>query len=286
MTNTKDWLLTLLPDRDRLGHLIGAGFCDEIRCAAQRLEGAGIRPPAVQHAVRQDLFLQIEIVEIGDFEFAASGRLQCLDLLEHRAIEEINSGDCELRLRLLGLFFDAAQLALNDLRTAKAVRIFDFFQNDVRAAFLAVKDFGSFANVVLDDVVAKENANTVAFGEMFGQTQRVSDSTLAFLIGVIQALEPEIFSIREQTKEITRTGSTGDDENVLDPRVDQRLDRIKNHRLVEHRKKMFVGNSRERMKAGTNTAGQNDALHCLHLRGKRNSGKPRPPKKLAEMARL
>src|SRR5262249_24225094 len=58
-----------------------------------------------------------------------------------------------------------------------------------------------------------------------------------------------------------RPGRAGDQEDVLDPDVDERLDRVIDHRPVVNRQEMLVGDLGQGMKAGPETAREDDALH-------------------------
>src|SRR5262249_30099410 len=51
------------------------------------------------------------------------------------------------------------------------------------------------------------------------------------------------------------------DENLLDTCVDQRPQRIENHRSVVYREQMLVRHPRQRIESGSESAGENDALH-------------------------
>ena len=58
-------------------------------------------------------------------------------------------------------------------------------------AFWLSKILDRLADVAFDDVVAQDDADALAVGEMFGQRQRVGDAAFAFLIGVVQMLQAE-----------------------------------------------------------------------------------------------
>jgi hypothetical protein len=71
----------------------------------------------------------------------------------------------------------------------------------------------------------------------------------------------EVRAIREQAKKIAGILPSSYDNNVLDARIHERLDRIENHWPVENGQQMFIGDTRERVEARTLSASKDDALH-------------------------
>ena len=119
------------------------------------------------------------------------------------------------------------------------------------------------ADVALDDVVAQDDADLLAVGEVLGQRQGVGDAAFAFLVGVVDVLQAELFAVGQQAQEIARVAAAGDDQDVLDPGVHQRLDGIVDHRLVIDRQQMLVGDFGEREQTASRTSGQHDTFHRL-----------------------
>src|SRR5579872_2495946 len=74
-------------------------------------------------------------------------------------------------------------------------------------------------------------------------------------------LESEFLAIGEQAQEISRVAAAGDQEDVLNPRVDKGLNGVKDHRLVVDRQQMFVGDFGEREEAASGSSRQYDAFH-------------------------
>ncbi len=117
----------------------------------------------------------------------------------------------------LGFFFDAEHAIAAQFGDAKAVGVINFFQQNLRAAFLLCKTFHGVADVILNDVVAKNDADRIASGEIFRQAQRFGDSAFAFLVGVIQMLQAEIASIAEQAQKISGIFAAGYQQNLFMP---------------------------------------------------------------------
>jgi hypothetical protein len=62
-------------------------------------------------------------------------------------------------------------------------------------------------------------------------------------------------------EEVAGARTSGHQEDVLDPDIDEGLDRVVDHRPVVHRQEVLVGDLGQRVQAGAETAGKDDALH-------------------------
>ena len=74
-------------------------------------------------------------------------------------------------------------------------------------------------------------------------------------------LRPNSFPLASRRRKSPELRPAGDDHDVLDPRVHQRLDRVIDHRPVVDRQQMLVGDFREREQAAARAARQDDAFH-------------------------
>ena len=99
---------------------------------------------------------------------------------------------------------------------------------------------------LLEDVVAEDHADLVAIGKMLGQAQSVGNAAFALLIRVVQVRETELLTVGKQAEEIAGVSAAGYEQDVLDTRIDERLNRVVDHRLVVDRQQMLVGDLRER----------------------------------------
>ncbi len=145
----------------------------------------------------------------------------------------------------------------------------NFFEQDLRTGLLLLKIFGHVPDASLDDVVAQDDANGAAVGEMFGQAQRVRDSAFAFLISVVQVLQSEFFAVGQQAQKIARIPAARHHQDLPYARIHQRLDGVVNHRLVVDRKQMLVGDLGEREHAASRAPGENNTLHLHSPRQRR-----------------
>ena len=110
-------------------------------------------------------FLDIEIVDVGDFEFAAAGGFEAADFFEDRGVVEIDPDDRETGLGRFRFLLDAHDVSTADLGDAEALGVMHFFQQDFCAVFLAVEAFHGVVDVRLNDVVAQDDTNWLAAGE-------------------------------------------------------------------------------------------------------------------------
>jgi hypothetical protein len=139
--------------------------------------------------------------------------------------------------------------------------VLDPGEQDLSAARLCGERLDVRPDAVLDDVVAEHDDDAVVVGEMLGQAERLGDAALAFLVGVVELLEAERLPVAEQAEELARVLAARDDHDVVEPGVDERLDRVVDHRLVVDGQQVLVRDGRERAEARAQSAGQDDAFH-------------------------
>src|SRR5579859_795692 len=77
----------------------------------------------------------------------------------------------------------------------------------------------------------------------------------------MNAVEAEFLAVGEQADEVAGVLTAGDDNDVANARVHQRLDGVKDHRPVINGKQMFVGDARKGIKPRALTAGEHNTFH-------------------------
>ena len=75
----------------------------------------------------------------------------------------------------------------------------------------------------------------------------------------LQSFYSELFGWK--TQKVPGVAPAGDDHDVLNSRVHQRLDRVINHRTVIDRQQVFVGDLGEREQSAACSSGENDTFH-------------------------
>ena len=96
---------------------------------------------------------------------------------------------------------------------------------------------------------------------MLRQAQGVGDATFALLVGITQMLEPEILAVPQQLEKIPCAIAARHQHDFRDAGVDERLDRVVDHRLVIDRQQMFIRHFSERKQSRTETSRKHDTLH-------------------------
>src|SRR5690349_20969878 len=240
------------------GNFVGAGFGDEIGGEEEGFESAGIGPPAVQDAVGEGAFLEVHVVDVGNFEFVAPAGLGLADFLEDGGVVEIEAGDGVIGFGGFGLFLDAEDAAIDDFGATKAVGVGNFLENDVGAGGLFFESFLGGDDVVFDDVVAEDDADFFTFDKRFGKTKSIGDAAFAFLIGVMDAVEVEIFAVGEEAEEVAGILTAGDDDDVPDAGIHESLDGIENHGAIKNGQQMLVGDASERIETRAFSTSEDD----------------------------
>ena len=113
----------------------------------------------------------------------------------------------------------------------------------------------------LEHVVGEHDADPVAGSEPLRQPERLGDPAGLLLVGVEEPVDPVLVPVAEQPKELARVRPPGDEHQLVDPGVDECLDRKIDHRPVVDRQQVLVRDPRERMESGAGAACQDDALH-------------------------
>lgn len=255
----------LLGDRDRqvLGVLDGA---DELRGLVQALHGAGVQPgvAAAQRHDRQRPLLQVHLVERGDLQLAAGGRLNLVGLGGDIARVEVQAGDGVGALGLGGLLLDGDGTALPvELHDAEALGVIDVVAEDRGAARLGVLDGArqvARQAVAVEDVVAEHERTRLAVDELLADGEGLGQAVRAGLlcVGEVHAVAR---AVPEQALEVGEVGRRGDDQDVPDARQHEGGQRVVDHGLVVDRQQLLGGHERERVQARAGPAGEDDAFH-------------------------
>jgi len=117
------------------------------------------------------------------------------------------------------------------------------------------------AEVALEDVVGEHDAAAIAGDEPLRQAERLCDSALALLVRVEEAVYPVVVAVAEQSEELARVRSAGDEHQLLDASFHQRLDRVGHHRPVVQGQQVLVRDAGERGEPAARAARQDHAFH-------------------------
>ena len=130
------------------------------------------------------------------------------------------------------------------------------------AALLPLEVLDDRLERALEDVVGEHHAHLVAGDEVLREPERLGDAARLLLVAVREQVEAVLAAVAEQAEELAGMRPAGDEHQLVDARLDERLDGVRDHRPVEERQQMLVRDPRERMEARAGAAGEDDALHA------------------------
>src|ERR1700757_321304 len=104
----------------RAVHFVRTGFGPPRVGTEQGLERSSVSPPAFENFIREFVFFDVKVVDVGYFELAAAGRFQAPDFFEDSFVVQIDSDDRIVRFGRFGFLFDAHNALPLDLSYAKA----------------------------------------------------------------------------------------------------------------------------------------------------------------------
>ena len=241
---------------------------DELRRLVERLHGAGVQPrvaAAEGHHGERPL-LQVHLVERGDLQLPAGGRLNLVGLGGDVARVEVQAGDGVGALRLGGLLLDGdgPPLAV-ELHDAEALGVVHVIAEDSGTARLGVLDGArqvARQAVAVEDVVAQHEGARLAGDEVLADGEGLSQAVGAGLLGVGE-VDAVAGAVAEQALEVGQVGRGGDDQDVPDARQHEGGQRVVDHGLVVDRQQLLGGHERERVQARAGPAGEDDAFHNI-----------------------
>lgn len=257
------------------GDLLGDGHrqvlrvlhgADELRGLVQALHGAGVQPrvAAAEGDHGQHPLLQVHLVERGDLQLAASGRLNLVGLGGDVARVEVEPRDGVGALGLGGLLLDGdgPPLAV-ELHDAEALGVVHVVAEDRGAARLGVLGGArqvARQAVAVEDVVAEHERARLAGDEVLadGECLRQAVRRGLLCVGEVHAVAR---TVPEQALEVGEVGRRGDDQDVPDARQHEGGQRVVDHWLVVDRQQLLGGHERERVQARAGPAGEDDAFH-------------------------
>ena len=246
-----------------LGVLHGA---DELRGLVQALHGAGVEPRVASaegdHGQRP--LIQVHLVERGDLQLPAGGRLNLVGFGGHVSRVEVQAGDGVGALGLGGLLLDGdgPPLAV-ELHDAEALGVVHVVAEDRGAARLGVLDGArqvARKAVAVEDVVAEHQRARLAGDELLADGECLCEAVRAGLLGVGE-VHAVARAVAEQALEVGEVRRRGDDQDVPDARKHEGGQRVVDHGLVVDRQQLLGGHERERVQAGAGPAGEDDAFH-------------------------
>src|SRR2546429_527187 len=160
-----------------MGHslIVSSGFGDQIRGVQQTLKSPGIAPPSLQFVPGHVAAIDISVVNVRNFQFAAAGRFKSTDDVKDIRVVHVNSNHCIFRLGLRGLLLNLQHAIAVKFRDAETLRIRNTLKQDFGAATLLAITVGSLQDISLNDVVTKNDTDWFIRSEVLDQRQRRRD---------------------------------------------------------------------------------------------------------------
>ena len=114
---------------------------------------------------------------------------------------------------------------------------------------------------MLEDVVGEHHREAIAVDEALREPERLGDAAGILLVGVEKAVDAPLVAVAQQPQELTRVGAARDDHHLADPGLDERLDRVVDHRAIEDGQQVLVRDAGERVEPAAGPTGEDHALH-------------------------
>ena len=246
--------LPLLDDIDELGRLLEPLVC------------TGVQPGhAPEEPDDPQLFpAEVLVVDGGDLQFPPGGGLYVFGDLHHVVVVEIEAGDGEFGLGLVGFFLQGEDFAgLVELYHAELGGVVDGVAEDDGALLqrggLLKKDRKAAA---VEDIISQNQRHLVFSDEFFADDEGFGQTVGGLLDGVAET-HPQLAAIAKDVLENRNIFGGGDDKDVFYARQHQGGQGIVYHRFVVDGQGLFgyaLGNGVE-TRAGT--SGQDDAFHFI-----------------------
>src|ERR1700730_3276975 len=142
------------PRRLALGLERGAGAAGhELVGRVQRIEGSGVRPPAVEPVETERALAEVVIVHVGDLQLAAGAGTQGPDDVEYLGVVEVDADHRQIAGRLPPLLDDEGDGVARGDRAPIALRVVHLLEHEPGPAALLGKRAHARSDRALEDVV-------------------------------------------------------------------------------------------------------------------------------------
>lgn len=198
-------------------------------------------------APTQQLYVQLALLHIGAvnagyFQFTPVAGFYLFGDVDHAVVVKVEASDCIMRFRVLGLFLNGdGAFVFIELDHAEAFRVF-YLIAKYGGALATLGDFSQLGGktLAIEDIVAQNQAYSVATDEVFGDDEGLGKSIRAWLDFVAE-VNAELFAGSKRTFKAGLIFRRGDDEDILDARQHEYGERVVDHGFVVHRQELFGG---------------------------------------------
>lgn len=246
--------LPLLDDVDELGRLLEPLVC------------TGVQPGhAPEEPDDPQLFpAEVLVVDGGDLQLATGGGFYVFGDLHHVIVVEIEAGDGEFGLGLVGFFLQGEDFAgLVELYHAELGGVVDGVAEDDGALLqrggLLEEDRKAAA---IEDIISQNQRHLVFSDEFFADDEGFGQAIGGLLDGVVE-VHSQLAAVAQNVLENRNIFWCGDDKDVFYARQHQGGQGIVYHRFVVDGQGLFGDAFCNRIQPGAGAAGQDDSLHFL-----------------------
>ena len=135
-------------------------------------------------------------------------------------------------------------------------------EDEARAEVLAAEGLDDGPDRPLEHVVGEHDDAGIAVDEALGEAERLRDAARLLLVAVEELVDAVLVAVAEQAEELAGVRAAGDEHQLVDARLHERLDGVRDHRPVVDRQQVLVRDPGERMEARARAAREDDALHA------------------------
>ena len=136
--------------------------------------------------------LQVQIVDISNFQLPTSGGFHLFRDIHYASVVEIEAGHSKIGFRFLGFFFNTVNpLAFVKLHHAVSMRIADVIAENGRPCISLHGSIQKISHPLpKENIVSKHKADIVAANKIFGQQKGLRQPFGAFLNNILKMASP------------------------------------------------------------------------------------------------
>ena len=198
---------------------------------------------------------------VRDLELVPPGRFDRFDGLEDVRVEHVDADERQVALRLFGLFHQADDPAVLELGHTEHRGIRHGCQENQGVGLPLPELLDQRYDAALEDVVAEVHDKRLHAQEILCDQHGMGQAKgfRLFDVGNPDIIPPS-FSLADRLPDLV-LGVADNDPDLPDPRSDERLDPVEEHRLVGHRDQLLGLGEGQRAEPCSFAAAEDQTLH-------------------------
>ncbi|MBA7582949.1 hypothetical protein ES708_24887 [subsurface metagenome] len=197
-------------------------------------------------------FMQIKVVQVGDFQLVPPRRFEGFGQLRNLAVIKIQSHHYVVRFWVFRLFFDGKDLTgIIEVYYAIALWISHVVTED-HGAFIQAYSIGKHFRqaVTVKDVVPQNQAYRLFGDKIFTDNERFSDSPRCLLL-LVEKRKAQMMSVSKQGLKAGKILGSRNDQYLPDTCEHEHGERVVNHWFIVNREKLFTCDLGSRIQASS-----------------------------------